>query len=373
MNARTRVLLVGPLPRPGLPVGGTQVSFAALRASFGTSRRFRVQAVGTTRSGAGPRALAEAVALARVLLAVATTRAEIVFFHASPRGMLSAAHWVALLCRLRKRRLVLRAFGGALDLFHERAGAGAKRRLGWALRSADLVLLQTRSLCQRFAALVPGARIRQLPTTRDVPSGETRRRCRRFLFLAQLRPEKGLSLAIEAVESPELRDHVSLAVHGPEMAGADLAPLAGSRRARYGGPIEPEAVPAVLARHDALVFPSTWPGEGLPGAVVEALQAGMPVIAARWRAIEELVEDGRSGLVVEPRSSADLARAMVRLVEDDALVARLSAGALERGAHYRSGPWHERLEGWLSEVLRGGGGPRSSLATLKPEPRRRAG
>jgi glycosyltransferase involved in cell wall biosynthesis len=106
----------------------------------------------------------------------------------------------------------------------------------------------------------------------------------------------------------------------------------------------------VLAEHDALVFPSTYEGEGLPGIVVEALQAGLPVIATRWRALPELVSNEQSGLLVPPRSPIALAAAMARLTLDDALFAELRVGAAERGRELDASNWQRRLEGWLLNV-----------------------
>jgi glycosyltransferase involved in cell wall biosynthesis len=75
----------------------------------------------------------------------------------------------------------------------------------------------------------------------------------------------------------------------------------------------------------ALVLPSR--SEGLGRIVVEALCRGRPVVATRVGGITDLVRDGENGLLVEPRSPAALADALVHVLVDGELAARLAAAA----------------------------------------------
>jgi glycosyltransferase involved in cell wall biosynthesis len=67
--------------------------------------------------------------------------------------------------------------------------------------------------------------------------------------------------------------------------------------------------------------------EGIPIALMEAMAAGVPVVASRLSGIPELVRDGVSGLLVPERDPVALAAAMERLARDPALGARLADGA----------------------------------------------
>jgi glycosyltransferase involved in cell wall biosynthesis len=71
-------------------------------------------------------------------------------------------------------------------------------------------------------------------------------------------------------------------------------------------------VPAILARADLVVHPS-WT-EGFPNAVLEAMCAGRPVVAARVGGVPEVMLDGETGLLVEPRRPEQLAEAIVLLL-----------------------------------------------------------
>jgi glycosyltransferase involved in cell wall biosynthesis len=99
------------------------------------------------------------------------------------------------------------------------------------------------------------------------------------------------------------------------------------------GRMTTDAVAAELAAADVLVAPSvpTRGGkrEGIPVVLMEAMAAGLPVVASRLSGIPELVTDGVSGLLVPPGDDAALADALASLAADPAVRARLGAAGRE--------------------------------------------
>jgi glycosyltransferase involved in cell wall biosynthesis len=81
----------------------------------------------------------------------------------------------------------------------------------------------------------------------------------------------------------------------------------------------------LIAVFDALVLPSAF--EGMPNVVLEAMAAGTPVIASRIPGTIEVIADGETGLLFEPKRSSDLARKVQRLIEEPELGPRLAANA----------------------------------------------
>jgi len=67
--------------------------------------------------------------------------------------------------------------------------------------------------------------------------------------------------------------------------------------------------------------------DGIPNVLVEAMAAGVPVVATRISGIPELVRDGKEGLLVEPRDPPALAGALRRVLSDASLAAQLAAAA----------------------------------------------
>ncbi len=81
----------------------------------------------------------------------------------------------------------------------------------------------------------------------------------------------------------------------------------------------------VLAAIDLFVMPSLW--EGLPLSLVLAMGAGLPVIATRVAGIPEVIQDGVSGLLVQPGDKAQLGAALARVIKDDSLQILLGQAA----------------------------------------------
>ena len=100
-------------------------------------------------------------------------------------------------------------------------------------------------------------------------------------------------------------------------------------RVLLDGVMAREALADLLAVSDVLVTPSvpTAQGkrEGIPVVLMEAMSSGLPVVASRLSGIPELVEDGVTGLLVEPGDAVGLAAALARLEGDVSLRQRLAA------------------------------------------------
>jgi glycosyltransferase involved in cell wall biosynthesis len=99
-----------------------------------------------------------------------------------------------------------------------------------------------------------------------------------------------------------------------------------------------------------LVLPSTWfETFALVGA--EAMSHGVPVIASRFGAMAELLEDGVDGFLFEPRNPADLAAKITRLWNDPDLCRRMGAAAREKAVRLWRGERHaERLAELYADV-----------------------
>jgi L-malate glycosyltransferase len=80
-------------------------------------------------------------------------------------------------------------------------------------------------------------------------------------------------------------------------------------------------VPCLLASCDIAVLPSK--AEGLPNAVLEYLAAGLPTVASRVGGNAEIVQDGKTGLLVPPDDPSALAEALLRLLRDPGFAATL--------------------------------------------------
>jgi glycosyltransferase involved in cell wall biosynthesis/GT2 family glycosyltransferase len=100
------------------------------------------------------------------------------------------------------------------------------------------------------------------------------------------------------------------------------------------------------------VFPSTWP-EPLATVVHEAMSKGRPVIATRAGGHVDMVDDGETGLLVEPGDAAGLAEAMARLIDDERLRERLGRQARERARRFSRDAVVPELDRFYRETVSG--------------------
>ena len=150
-------------------------------------------------------------------------------------------------------------------------------------------------------------------------------------------PAKGLEVLLEALAELRSRGtHVRLrAVGSFETAEYEI------RIKRLAGQLGLESaidwtgfarnVDGELARMDLFILPSLF-GEGLPMVVLEAMSAGLPVVASAVPGVPEAIRDGMEGLLVEPSDAAALAGAISRFVRGDVSWEAISAAAVRRHA-----------------------------------------
>jgi glycosyltransferase involved in cell wall biosynthesis len=152
-----------------------------------------------------------------------------------------------------------------------------------------------------------------------------------LVAVARLAPQKGLDVAVAAL--PQLLARESRAVlvvlgEGPERAALERQAEALGVGDALRLPGRAGDVSAWLRRAEALVHPARWEGFGL--AVLEAMLAGVPVVATRVSSLPELVVDGETGLLVPPDDTAALAAAVSTVLENPAEGARLAEAAGQR-------------------------------------------
>lgn len=160
----------------------------------------------------------------------------------------------------------------------------------------------------------------------------------RLLFLSNLFPEKGCLDLIDALDGLGGRARgISLRLIGeaePAVAAevARRAAVLGQRgvKVEYGGTRTGEAKFAEYRSADAFVLPSRYPPEGQPLVLLEAMSAGLAIVASDHSGIPWTVREGIEGLIVRAGDAEALGEAVMRLREDPALRQELGANARRR-------------------------------------------
>jgi len=233
---------------------------------------------------------------------------------------------------------------------------GVERRFRWlkaplqialgrlTARVADLVLAPSaatvaelrRDYRVRNAAVVPNVTggLDIEPVGTEEPPGY-------LLFVGRLRIRKGVEVLLEALP-PGAR--LLIAGDGEHRAALDRKAGPG---VRFLGRCDAGRVRGLLRGAAALVVPSIY--EGMPLVVLEAMEAGVPVVASRVSGIPEVVEDGVTGWLVPPEDPEALAAALAEVLEhpDEA---RKRGAAGRRRVDERFRPVHA-VAAWKRAVL----------------------
>jgi glycosyltransferase involved in cell wall biosynthesis len=198
---------------------------------------------------------------------------------------------------------------------------------------ADRVMVPSRYSASIATALygVPDARIRVVPEPIDL--AEWRRRFAAapakpsagrptVLTVARFYPRKRVDDLLEAAALLRTRiGDVQVRIIGEGPEGPRLRAL--HQRLALGdtvvflGHVTRDTLALEYSRACCFCLPTVQEGFGLVFA--EAMAAGLPVVACRAAAVPELVRDGETGLLVSPRSPAELAAALERLLTDDGM------------------------------------------------------
>jgi glycosyltransferase involved in cell wall biosynthesis len=166
----------------------------------------------------------------------------------------------------------------------------------------------------------------------DVGSGERRAGDRKVVGItAVLRPEKNHELLMAAFARVRRETDAELWIVGDGPRRPDLEELARSLgisgSVRFLG-LRPDAR-RIMYGFDVAVLSSHPLVETLPLALMEAMDAGVPLVATRVGALAEMIEDGRSGLLVDPGDEEGLARALRSVLLDSERAARFSRAGSE--------------------------------------------
>ena len=149
------------------------------------------------------------------------------------------------------------------------------------------------------------------------------------MYVGRLQTVKGLAVLLQAWQAVVNRVDARLVLIGEGPMRTELATMI--ERLGLSASVEMPGrstdIPGVLRQAQIYVQPSFQ--EGLPNSVLEAMTAGLPIVATRVSGNEDLVRDGVNGLLVPPRQSAELADALIRLIGDAQAAKRMGIASRE--------------------------------------------
>lgn len=338
-NDRPRVLMVGPTPPP---IGGIATQVRLLLSSP-LVRSFSVihlnPDVPVAAAGSRPpvvrRMLASLRLVAHFLRTLHTTRVKLVHVHASSFPGFYEKALLAAMGKAIGRKAVLHLHGGAFERSWQHSRA--KWAIRWFLSRPDAIVVPARRWADVIAQASPAASVEMVPNSVAVrlyyPPLPRDDRMLRILFVGWMIREKGIFDLLEAIA----RMGAGLSSFEVHMVGdgRDMAQFKNAVAARnlsgvfklHGWQDGDEKLRSFRTA-DLFVLPSHVEAFGV--VLLEAMAAGLPVVATRVGGIPEIVTHRVQGELVERGDVRMLASTLERLCRDPQLREQYGQAALER-------------------------------------------
>lgn len=149
-----------------------------------------------------------------------------------------------------------------------------------------------------------------------------KRKEKSICFVGRLSKVKNLFNLFEA-----LKEHnYSLSIIGSGPLLCDLKKFASTLdlNVNFLGTIPNHKIPQILNTHEIFILPSLW--EGMPKSLLEAMACGLPVIGTNVKGINEVIEDGKSGILCDTNPDS-ISKAIIYLMKDNDLKKKLGKNA----------------------------------------------
>jgi glycosyltransferase involved in cell wall biosynthesis len=166
----------------------------------------------------------------------------------------------------------------------------------------------------------------------------------RFVFLSRVSESKGIGTIFNALEDERLRHRkgdFTIDFYGPVEEGyADTfhALVDSEPNTGYKGYLDiyndRDGCYRTISSYHAMLFPTTWMGEGFPGVVLDAMVCGLPVIASDWNMNREVVVDGETGRIIPPNDAKALADMILDVLENRDEWRRMSQNSLDAALQF---------------------------------------
>lgn len=162
-----------------------------------------------------------------------------------------------------------------------------------------------------------------------------------FCIFSRITKKKGVIDAINTIiKINELKEYekVTLDIYGPIENDFNLEFEEALKKSNgccsYKGIISAEKSVEVLKKYLCLLFPTHWYHEGIPGTIIDAFMAGVPVIARDWKYCNEMIVDKKTGLVYDFDSPEKLVDSILYALDNKQEIYKMKFNCLEEAKKY---------------------------------------
>ena len=271
-----------------------------------------------------------------ILLQVLTKvpKHKYVSFHGTANEFIYLAPVAVFYSKLLRKKISLRKFAGNFDEVYKNGSFIQQSFIRYILKKSDILFFETKYLVAFFKQF--NSKTYWFPNVREETTLRTSSQySEKFVFIGQVRKEKGIDEIIEAFKKLDTKYNVD--IYGPlsrEYTKKDLT----LETVTYKGLLTPNDITATLQNYDVLLLPSYR--EGYPGVIIEAFSVGLPVIATNLKGISEIVTKN-SGLLIDVQNGTQIKEAVESISNDN--YGNYSDGAIEQFQYFDSTPVTKKI------------------------------
>ena len=165
----------------------------------------------------------------------------------------------------------------------------------------------------------------------------------RLVTFSRVMKQKGIEDLIDtvwAINSDKGKTVYQLDVYGPvdpeeqDWWKGQMKRIDQTDYINYRGSAPADKSVEILSEYFALAFPTRFYTEGIPGTIIDAYAAGLPVISAKWESFGDLVDDGATGLGFGFEDWDELKALLLLVSEDPSIIADMKKACIKKAKEY---------------------------------------
>jgi glycosyltransferase involved in cell wall biosynthesis len=258
---------------------------------------------------------------------------------------------IYILSKLFNKTLIYVVIGGWLPEF-----INNKPFHKWALARINGIFTETVNMKTKLELWYQYSNVHLMPNFRNhtyVPVIQKYDGKLRCVFMSRVIKEKGLDVIfrfIDRLNELNLTNTIQIDFYGPIPPNENEYVLGNIKKyayLSYKGILDPEMIHQTLNNYDVMILPTRYPGEGFPGAILDAYISGIPVVVSNWKDIPSFVENGQTGNVFDLNNELEFGNNLIHLYNNKDLLYQMKLNSFEKSKEYSAEKCWEILNPFL--------------------------
>ena len=264
-------------------------------------------------------------------------KCDVVILLPAHNGLLILLPFYYIANKLFHKRIIYVVIGGWLIEYMKRFFW-----LKYILKRISHILVETSSMKQKlndlhFSNVLVMPNFKRLDICKKEDLSNNSRNSLALCTFSRVMKEKGIEEIIDAVKQANQhfgKDIYTLDIYGKveDSYQKRFAELIASvpQYIKYNGLVDYNNTTTTLKKYFALVFPTLFFTEGVPGTIIDAYAAGLPVIASRWENYNDVVDDNLTGIGYNFSSTKDLIQTLINIAQHPEHITLLRENCLSK-------------------------------------------